>query len=91
MKRRRRNEKIMSLSMDTDLQELLKQSAEKRKMSVSQLVRDLVKANLSTTGEEVVTVVWKVPLNLRDTEVDLRRWFSDHTERVIKAIVNSKR
>lgn len=81
----------MSLSMDIDLQELLKQVAEKRKMSVSQLVRDLVKANLSTTGEEVVTVVWKVPLKLRETEQDLRRWFGDQTERVVKAIVNSKR
>lgn len=89
--KRRRNEKIMSLSMDIDLQELLKQVAEKRKMSVSQLVRDLVKANLSTTGEEVVTVVWKVPLKLRETEQDLRRWFGDQTERVVKAIVNSKR
>lgn len=84
------NKKIsnISLSVDSETQELLKTVAKKRKVSVSKLVRDIVEKHLSPTEEheDVDTVIFKIPNNAKATEVDLRNWLSPRVENIVKAL-----
>lgn len=80
--------KIMSLSVEPEMQELLKNSAKKLGYSVSQLVRDLVDKHLDllvNDGEKIPVILW-VPVNLRDDSEGLRDWLNVKTEAITKAL-----
>jgi hypothetical protein len=78
---------IMSLSMDIEIQDLLKKVAKKRNISVSKLVRDMVETNLSTTEEDVDTVILRIPYSVKEEETSLRSWLNIRFESVIKALM----
>jgi hypothetical protein len=78
---------IMSLSMDIEIQDLLKKVAKKRNISVSKLVRDMVETNLSTTEEDVDTVILRIPYSVKEEEANLRSWLNIRFESVIKALM----
>lgn len=77
---------IMSLSVDLEIQDRLKNVAKKRNVSVSKLVRDMVEKNLSTTDEDVDTVILKIPNGVKATELELRRWLTPRVENIVKAL-----
>jgi len=80
--------KIMSLSVEPEMQDLLKTSAKKLGCSVSQLVRDLVgkHLNLLVNDGEEVPVILKIPAELKGDEEGLRQWLNAKSEAIIKAL-----
>jgi hypothetical protein len=89
------NKKInnMSLSVDPEIQELLKIVAKKRKVSVSKLVRDIVEKHLSPTEqqehEDIDTVIFKIPNSVKATEEELRSWLNPRVEGIVRALTSS--
>lgn len=81
---------IMSLSIDPEIQEKIKIIAKKRNVSSSKLVRDIVEKHLSHSEEDIDTVVFKVPANVKTNSKDLRDWFSVRVESVVKALTSEK-
>jgi multidrug efflux pump subunit AcrB len=82
--------KIMSLSVEPEMQDLLKSSAKKMGYSVSELVRNLVTKYLDlvvNTGEEI-PVILQVPANLREDPEGLKKWLTVRTEGIVKALSN---
>ena len=79
---------IMSLSVDPETQEKLKKTAKKRNVSVSKLVRDMVEKNLSSTEEDVDTVILKIPVSVKASADELRKWLLSRVDVVVKALVS---
>jgi hypothetical protein len=80
--------KIMSISVEPDLEDLPKLSAKKKTISVSQLFRDLVRKYLPlfmNEGDEI-PVVLKIPSELRGNEAELRSWLNQRVDAVVKAL-----
>lgn len=77
---------IMSLSVDLEIQDKLKMVAKKRNVSVSKLIRDMVEKNLSSTEEDVDTVILRIPNSSKVTEVELRAWLMPRFENIVKAL-----
>jgi hypothetical protein len=80
--------KIMSLSIEPEMQDLLKASAKKAGCSVSHLIRDLVNKHLTlivNEGEEI-PVILKVPTHLKGDEAGLRQWLTVKVEAIVKAL-----
>ena len=77
---------IMSLSVDLEIQDKLKKVAKKRNVSVSKLIRDMVEKNLSSTEEDVDTVILRIPNSVKVTEVELRAWLMPRFENIVKAL-----
>lgn len=78
--------KIMSLSIDADMQKLLKESAKKAGLNRSQLIRQLVEKHLNllvNEGEEI-PIILKVPSHLRGDTEGLKTWLAAKTEAIIK-------
>lgn len=83
--------KIMSLSVEPDTHDLLKQSAKKMGISVSHLIRDLVDKHLNllvNDGEEI-PVILKIPVELKGDEANLRKWLESRIEAIVKALAKS--
>jgi len=80
---------ILSLSMDTDIQEKLKSVAKKRNVSVSKLVRDLADKFLNEE-DNVDMVILKVPKDLRKNDVALKDWLSQRVEAVVGTLTAIK-
>jgi len=81
--------KPMSLSIETEMQELLTQSAKKAGISKSQLVRDLVDNYLDCVmnRNEEIPFVFQVPVGLKGNHAELKKWFEEKTEAVIKTLL----
>jgi predicted DNA-binding protein len=80
--------KIMSLSIEPDMQDLLKASAKKAGCSVSHLIRDLVEKHLSllvNDGEEIHVII-DVPAHLKGDEGELRQFLNSKIEAIVKAL-----
>lgn len=83
--------KSMSLSIDPEMQKLLKVSAKKAGKTVSELVRDLVEKHLGllvNEGEEIPIII-KVPMQLKQDEVNLRAWLGVKVDAIVKALSDS--
>lgn len=84
--------KIMSLSIEPEMQDLLKVSAKKAGYSVSNLIRVLVEKHLSlivNEGEEIPVIV-KVPAHLKLNEELLSEWLHAKADAIAKALVSDK-
>lgn len=80
--------KIMSLSVEPEMQELLKNSSKKMGCSVSSLVRDLVDKHIDlivNDGEEI-PVILKIPTNLRGNPDQLKEWLDSRVAGIVKAL-----
>jgi|SaaInlV_100m_DNA_2_1039680.scaffolds.fasta_scaffold03886_11 hypothetical protein len=80
--------KIMSLSVEPEMQELLKNSSKKMGCSVSSLVRDLVDKHIDlivNDGEEI-PVILKIPTSLRGNPEDLKVWLDSRVSGIVKAL-----
>jgi hypothetical protein len=82
--------KIMSLSVEPEMQELLKKSAQKMRWSTSQLVRELVKKylDLLVQDKEEVPVILRIPNDLKDDAIALRNWLEIKKEAIVKALTS---
>ena len=78
----------MSMSIEPQMQELLKASAKKAGCSVSNLIRDLVDKHLSlivNEGDEI-PIILKVPAHLKGDENNLRKWLYVKTDAIAKEL-----
>ena len=80
---------IMSLSVDSEIQDKMKVVAKKRNISVSKLVRDLADKFLNEE-DNVDMVVLKIPKILRNDEVKLREWIDQRKELVPRTLISLK-
>lgn len=81
--------KIMSLSLDPEMHDLIKSSAKKLgHKNVSQLIRDLVSKylDLLVNDTEDTPVIMRIPKKIRDNPEDLRAWLRIKTEAIEKAL-----
>ena len=77
---------IMSLSIDAEIQDRLKEVAKRRNISVSKLVRDVVEKHLPKDNEEFDTIIFKVPPEAKKDASTLRNWMNLRVEAVVKAL-----
>lgn len=80
--------KIMSLSVEPEMQDLLKVSSKKLGLSVSALVRDLVDKHLDllvNDGEEI-PVILRIPTSLKGDEAALKAWLDARVTAISKAL-----
>jgi metal-responsive CopG/Arc/MetJ family transcriptional regulator len=84
--------KIMSLSLDCDMHELIKKSAKKLgHKNVSQLIRDLVSKylDLHINDAEDIPVILRIPNNLKENASDLRSWLNQKSEAITNALTKN--
>lgn len=80
--------KVMSLSIESEMQEILKVSAKKMGWSVSELIRRLVSKHLDLVvndGEEI-PVILKIPAELKGSEEKLLLWLNSKSQIIAKAL-----
>lgn len=77
----------MSIAMEPEIQQRMKEVAAKKNVSVSKWIRDLVDKNLPTSDEEVDTVILKIPHKVKCSEEELRSWLNTRVESLVKALV----
>lgn len=78
----------MSLAIENDMQELLKNSAKKTGMSVSQLVRELVESHLDlivNDGNEI-PVILRIPVHLKGDRETLKSWLGIKVDAIVNAL-----
>lgn len=81
--------KIVSLSLDPEMHNLIKQSAERLgHKNVSQLIRDLIKRylNLLVNDSDETPIVIRIPNELRKNKEELRSWLEIKTKAIVDAI-----
>lgn len=82
--------KIMSLSLDPEMHELIKNSAKKLgHKNVSQLIRDLVSKylDLLVNDADDIPVIIRIPNALKDDPDSLKAWLKVKMEAIAKALV----
>lgn len=87
------NNKILSLSIDVEVQERMKKEAKRKNISVSKLVRDVMEKNLPVDSDsEVVydTIILKIPSDTKSSEENLRAWLQPRFDAIIKNLTNAK-
>lgn len=80
--------KVMSLSIEPEMQENLKVSAKKMGWSVSELIRRLVSKHLDLVvndGDEI-PVILKIPAELKGNEEKLLLWLNSKSQVIVKAL-----
>lgn len=80
--------KNMSIAINQETQDKLKEIAKKRNITTSKLIRDIVEKNLVASSDDVDTVILKIPNSVKESgEETLRNWLTVKVEAVIKALV----
>lgn len=81
--------KIVSLSLDPEMHDLIKKSAGKLgHKNVSQLIRDLVSKymDLMVNEKDEVSVILKIPGEVHKDGAALRRWLGIKSEAIAEAL-----
>ena len=81
--------KIMSLSLDSDMYELVKNSSKKLgHKNVSQMIRDLISKylDLLVNDNDEIPIILRIPSNLKENPEELRSWLNTRTEAVVKTL-----
>lgn len=81
--------KIMSLSLDPEMHELIKNSAKKLgHKNVSQLIRDLVSKylDLLVNDSDDIPVILRIPNGLKDDPEALKSWLRIKMEAIANAL-----
>lgn len=76
---------IMSLSIESDMQDKIKEYAKSRKVSVSKLIRDLVEKYL-INEEDVFPIILKVPTKLKEDPESLQKWLETRVVAIVKTL-----
>jgi hypothetical protein len=80
-----KNKNILSLSMDPEMQEFIDKCAEKKGVSRSKLMRDLVDKYL-VADDSVIPVILKIPGTLKGNEEGLKKWMDARAAAIVKAL-----
>jgi len=81
--------KIMSLSLDPEMHELIKNSAKKLgHKNVSQLIRDLVSKylDLMVNDSDDIPVILRIPGDLKENPEALKSWLHFKSDAIAKAL-----
>jgi metal-responsive CopG/Arc/MetJ family transcriptional regulator len=81
--------KIMSLSLDSEMYDLVKNSSKKLgHKNVSQMIRDLISKylDLLVNDKDEIPVILRVPSNLKENPKELEEWLSVRTQALVKAL-----
>lgn len=77
---------IMSLSVNEGVQARLKKIADKRNLTVSQMMRDVIDKHFGTGEEDVDTIILKVPRSMRQSPEELEKWLKVRFDWVLKKL-----
>lgn len=80
--------KIMSLSLDSEMHDRVKNASKKLgHKNVSQMIRDLISKylDLLVNDNDEIPIILKVPSDLKDPN-ELRTWMNQKTEAIVKAL-----
>jgi predicted DNA-binding ribbon-helix-helix protein len=77
---------IMSLSVNEGVQARLKKIADKRNLTVSQMMRDVIDKHFGTGEEDVDTIILKVPRSMRQNPEELAKWLKVRFDWVLKKL-----
>lgn len=81
--------KIVSLSLDPEMHDLIKSSAKKLgHKNVSQLIRDLISKylDLMVNEKDDVPVIIRIPGELKGNYKDMKKWLDVKCEAISKAL-----
>jgi metal-responsive CopG/Arc/MetJ family transcriptional regulator len=81
--------KIMSLSLDSEMYDLVKSSSKKLgHKNVSQMIRDLISKylDLLVNDNDEIAIILKIPSSLKNKPEELKSWLSVKSEAVLKAL-----
>jgi metal-responsive CopG/Arc/MetJ family transcriptional regulator len=81
--------KIMSLSLEPDMYELVKSSAKKMgHKNVSQMIRDLISKYLGllVNDKDETAVIIRIPNSLKDNKQDLQDWLNIKAKAITDAL-----
>jgi hypothetical protein len=81
--------KIVSLSLDPDMHDLIKSSAKKLgHKNVSQLIRDLVSRHLDlmVNDKDEIPVIIRIPGSLKGDPSAIREWLYKKSDAISKAL-----
>lgn len=84
--------KIMSLSLDPEMHELIKSSAKKLgHKNVSQLIRDLVSKYLELLVNDAddIPVILRIPNHLKEDPNGLRSWLDQKSDAITNALTKN--
>lgn len=81
---RAKKSNIMSLAIELEMQDFLKEHAKVNNVSVSKLIRDLVEIHLLQTKKvtvvyhdpEYIPIVLKIPANLKGNKEEILNWLN---------------
>lgn len=82
--------KIVSLAMEPEYHTILKNHAEKKKVSVSSVVRDLVQKYLATE-DDTTKIVLNVPKDVASDSGNLSRWLNSKVAAIVQHFSNGSR
>jgi len=85
--------KIMSLSLDSEMYELVKNSSKKLgHKNVSQMIRDLISKylDLLVNDKDETPVILRVPNSLRSNPKELSDWLNVRTQALSKALAKDE-
>jgi len=81
--------KIMSLSLDSEMYDLVKSSSKKLgHKNVSQMIRDLISKylDLLVNDNDEIAIILKIPSSLKNKPEELKSWLSVKSDAVLKAL-----
>jgi hypothetical protein len=81
--------KIMSLSLDEDMYNLIKDSSKKLgHKNVSQMIRELISKylDLLINDQDEIPVIIKIPSELVEDKDELRSWLDSRINAIIKSL-----
>jgi hypothetical protein len=78
---------IISLSsVKQETLDSLKAIADKKEITVSNLLRDMIDKFLSMNEEDIIPVILKIPKNLRGNADGLKNWLDSKTSGIVKIL-----
>lgn len=81
--------KIMSLSLDSEMYDLVKSSSKKLgHKNVSQMIRDLISKylDLLVNDKDEIPIILRIPSELKENPKELEEWLSVRTKALVKAL-----
>jgi hypothetical protein len=80
--------KIVSLSIEDEMHDLLKSSSKKAGCSVSSLVRELVTKYLGliVNDGDKIPVILEIPSHLKGDDENLKIWLTIRVDAIVKAL-----
>lgn len=80
-------QRIISLAVEPECHELLKETADKKNISVSQLARELINKYL-VVDKEITKIVLSIPKSVLSDSESLQKWLNIRTQAIVHHFKN---